>query len=106
MDYIIIGVPDLNDSISRVVLNGTVYQIRFTWSDTEQRWYFSLATSQGVPIVQMVKIVPGMPLNLFMGHDAMPNGVFGCMSNLETVGRKDFLNGKAQFIFAPASDGS
>lgn len=102
MDYIIIGVPDLNDSISRVVLNGTAYQIRFTWSDTEQRWYFGLATSQGIPIVQMVKIVPGFPLNLFMGHDNIPNGVFGCMSNLDAVGREDFNNGRAKFVFIPA----
>ena len=50
----------------------------------------------------MVKIAPGFPLNLFMGHDNMPSGVFGCMSNLEAVGREDFKNSKAQFIFAPA----
>lgn len=102
MDYIIISVPDLNDSVSRVVLNGTVYQIRFTWNDTEQRWYFSLATSQNAPIVQMVKIIPGFPLNLFLGRDDMPNGIFGVLTNLDAVGRKDFIDGKAQFFFAPA----
>lgn len=102
MGYTIIAVPDMNDSVSRIVLNGTVYQIRFTYNDTEGRWYFGLNDAQGVPIVQMVKIVPGFPLNLFMGHDNMPSGVFGCMSNLEAVGREDFKNGKAQFIFAPA----
>jgi len=102
MNYIVISVPDMNDSISRIVLNGTVYKIRFTYSDTEDRWYFGLSDAQGAPIVQMVKIVPGFPLNLFMGRDDIPVGVFGCMSNLEAVGREDFINGKAQFIFAPA----
>ena len=101
MDYIIIAVPDLNDSVSRVVLNGKVYQIRFTYNDTESRWYFGLSNAQGVPIVQSVKIVPGFPLNLFIGHDNMPNGVFGCMSNLEAVGRDDFKDGTAKFIFIP-----
>lgn len=103
MDYTIIDVPDLNDSVSRVLLGGVVYQIRFTWSDTERRWYFGLASSQGVPIVRMIKIVPGFPLNIFIGHDDMPNGIFGCMSTLDVVGREDFKNGRAQFIFAPAS---
>ena len=102
MDYIIISVPDMNDSVSRIVLNGTVYQIRFTYSDTEGRWYFGLNDAQGAPIVQMVKIVPGFPLNLFMGHDDIPNGVFGCMSNLDAVGREDFIDGRAKFVFIPA----
>jgi len=102
MDYTIIDVPDLNDSVSRVLLGGTAYQIRFTWSDTEQRWYFSLANSQGNPIVRMVKIIPGFPLNLFIGRNDMPNGIFGCMSRLDVVGREDFKNGKAQFVFASA----
>ena len=34
MDYITIEVPDMNDSVSRIVLNNTAYQIRFTWNDT------------------------------------------------------------------------
>ena len=42
MDYIIIEVPDLNDSISRVVLNGNAYQIRFTWNETGGYWKFGL----------------------------------------------------------------
>ena len=102
MKYITIAVPDRNDSISRIVLNGIVYQIRFTYNDTESRWYFSLSDAQGAPIVRMMKIVPGFPLNLFMGHDNMPNGVFGCMSNLEAVGREDFINERAKFVFIPA----
>ena len=91
MDYTIIAVPDMNDSVSRIVLNGIVYQIRFTYSD-----------AQGAPIVRMVKIVPSFPLNLFMGHDNMPYGVFGCMSNQDVVGRGDFNNGTAKFVFIPA----
>ena len=102
MEYTIIAVPDMNDSVSRIVLNGIVYQIRFTYNDTESRWYFSLSDAQGAPIVRMVKIVPGFPLNLFMGHDNMPSGVFGCMSNQDVVGREDFNNGTAKFVFIPA----
>ena len=42
VDYITIAVPDMNDSFSRVVLNGTAYLMRFTWNDTAQRWMGAL----------------------------------------------------------------
>lgn len=35
MDYTIIEVPDMNDSVSRVVLSGTAYLIRFTYNDSK-----------------------------------------------------------------------
>ena len=58
MDYTIIEVPDMNDSVSRVVLSGTAYLIRFTYNDSKDYWKFSLYDSQNVPIVLGVKIVP------------------------------------------------
>ena len=77
MDYIIIEVPDMNDSMSRVVLNGTAYLIRFTWNDTGAYWKFGLYDSQNQPIV------------------------IGVMTRQERIGRSDFADGKAQFIFCP-----
>lgn len=38
-----------------------------------------------------VSVVPGLP-----------SGAFGVISEQETVGRKDFINGNAQFVFIPA----
>lgn len=34
MEYIVIEVPDMNDSVSRIVLNRKQYLIRFTYNDT------------------------------------------------------------------------
>ena len=89
MDYITIAVPDMNDSFSRVVLNGTAYLMRFTWNDTAQRWMWGLYTTDRTAI---------MPY----GHLGLPAGAFGAISELEAVGRQDFLNGNAQFVFMPA----
>lgn len=105
MDYIIIEVPDINDSVSRIVLQGTAYYIRFTYNDTEDRWRFGLYDAQMQAIVQGVKIVPGFPLNLFKGRDDIPNGIFICLSNADTVGRNDFADGRARFVFAPIVGG-
>lgn len=101
MDYIIIEVPDLNDSISRVVLNGNAYQIRFTWNETGGYWKFGLYDTQSEPIVVGAKIVPRFPLNVFYGVTKLPDGIFGVMTKLERIGRDDFKNGNASFVFCP-----
>lgn len=101
MDYIIIEVPDMNDSVSRVVLNGRQYLIRFTWNDTGGFWTFGISDSLSNPIMIGIKIVPQFPLNLFAGLAQMPSGVFGVFSEQQRIGREDFKNGKATFIFAP-----
>ncbi len=101
MDYTIIEVPDMNDSVSRVVLNNTAYQIRFTWNDTGQYWKFGLYDAQSNPIVIGVKIVPRFPINVFYGVTRLPDGIFGVMTKKERIGRKDFVDGTASFIFCP-----
>lgn len=102
MDYIIIEVPDMNDSISRIVLLGKQYQIRFTWNDTGGFWSFGLMDSLGTPLLIGTKIVPQFPLNLFYGTENIPLGVFAALTEKERIGRQDFVNGKAQFVFIPA----
>ncbi len=102
MDYIIIEVPDLNDSISRIVLLGKQYQLRFTWNDTGGFWSFGLMDSLGTPLLIGIKIVPQFPLNLFYGTENLPLGVFAALTEKDRIGRQDFVNGKAQFVFIPA----
>lgn len=102
MDYIIIEVPGLNDSISRIVLLGKQYQLRFTWNDTGGFWSFGLMDSLGTPLLIGIKIVPQFPLNLFYGTENLPLGVFAALTEKDRIGRQDFVNGKAQFVFIPA----
>lgn len=101
MEYTIIEVPDMNDSVSRVVLAGTAYLIRFTYNDTCDYWTFSLYNAQSEPIVLGIKIVPRFPLNVFYGVTKLPDGVFGVMTKLNRIGRNDFVDGNAQFVFCP-----
>ena len=101
MNYTVIEVPDRNDSMSRVVLNGTPYFIRFSYNDTGDYWKFGLYSTQNEPIVIGIKIVPQFPLNVFYGVTKLPDGVFGVISRLERIGRNDFKNGNAKFIFCP-----
>ena len=100
MEYVIIEVPDMNDSMSRVVLAGKYYQIRFTYNDTMDYWSFGVYDDRDNPIAIGMKIVPNMPLNLFFGSRELP-GVFGVITSLKKVGRNAFRNGDAKFVFAP-----
>ena len=99
MEYLVIDVPDMNDSVSRVVLKNKEYQFRFTYNDTFNYWKFSLYDSTKSPIVESIKIVPLYPLNLFHGLTKIPDGVFGALTKLDRIERDDFRNGKAKFIF-------
>lgn len=100
MDYTIIEVPDMNDSVSRINIGGKPYKIRFTYNDTCGYWTFGLYDCLGNPIRTGIKIVPGVPLNLFCNTPDMPRAVFGVLTKLEKIGRSDFLNGGAEFVYA------
>lgn len=102
MDYTIIEVPDMNDSVSQITLCGKRYQIRFTWNDTGGYWSFGLSDALGEALLMGVKIVPQFPLNLFCWTQEVPVGIFAAMTELQSIGRSDFLNGKAKFVFVPA----
>lgn len=101
MEYTIIEVPDMNDSISRVLLGDVYCQIRFTYIDSKDYWTFGVYDEQGAPIAIGIKVVPKMVLNLFFGVNELPLGVFGVLTTLENIGREDFKNGNAKFIFSP-----
>jgi hypothetical protein len=104
MERLEISVPDLNDSFSKVVLDGAEYLMRFTWNDTAGRWSFGIYTILREPIVQGLKIVPQFPLNLQYIDERLPNGIFGVYSKLEVIGRQDFNDKKAVFAYIPITE--
>jgi len=101
MEYTIIEVPDLNDSLSRIVLNGTVYHIRFTYNDTKDFWKFGVYTALDEPIAIGIRVVPNFFLNLFTGSEDFPVGGFAALTTLDHIGRYDFRDGVAQFVYFP-----
>lgn len=101
MEYLEIKVPDMNDSISSVELDGKVYLIRFTYNDSKDYWYFGLYDEYEEPVLQGIKIVPNMMLTPFFGFSRIPTGSFICLSSYDKVGRYDFENEIASFLYLP-----
>lgn len=98
MTYTVIEVPDMNDSMVDIVLDDVFYVLRFTYNDTKDYWTFGVYDDASNPIAIGMKIVPGMVLNQFFAANILP-GAFGVISNLDRIGRDDFKNGKAEFVF-------
>lgn len=42
------------------------------------------------------------PPSAACGRPGLPDGAFGVITELEAVGRQDFINGNAQFVFIPS----
>ena len=99
-----IEVPDENDSVSSVTLDDLEYQIRFTYNEVGDYWTFSILDNEDNTILGMTKIVPNFPLIYFVNKENLPNGIFGVVSDLQRVGREDFNNGYAEFVFIPNSE--
>ena len=99
-----ITVPDLNDSFSRIVLDDKEVLLRFTYNVFGEFWTFGIYELDETPIVASIKIVPNTPLNLWYIDSRLPFGDFGAISDLERIGRNDFSNGNAKFVFIPYKD--
>lgn len=96
-----ISVPDMNDSISYLSIDGKEYGLRFTYNERYDYWNFGLYGAGNAPIIPMTRIVPNFPLLFFYTSREIPDGIFGCVSDTETVGRYAFVNRKAEFIYIP-----
>lgn len=96
--------PDMNDSFTRVVLEGTEYLARFTYNNDGDYWTFGLYKTEDEPIITSLKVVPCFPINHYFKHSDMPDGIFGVLTKQDRVGRNAFVSGDAQFVFIPTGE--
>ena len=89
----------MNDSVGRITLAGTEFNIRFTYNAEYNYWSFGIYDVHMGPIMPMTKIVPNIDLYTYYVYTDLPKGIFACWSALDRIGRDDFNNGKAKFGF-------
>ena len=70
--------PDKNDSFTRIILDGDEYLFRFSYNYEGEFW------TLGIYLRQYIKL---------------PKGVLGVMTQLDKIGRNDFIDGNAQFVY-------
>ena len=99
-----IKVPDMNDSMSALSIDGTEYLIRFTYNEKYDYWSFGLHTAKDVPVIAMTRIVPNFPIMHYYTYAGIPDGIFGCLSASGKVGRQAFNDKTAEFVYIPNSE--
>lgn len=99
-----IKVPDMNDSVSTLSIDGKTYRLRFTYNEKYDFWSFGIQNEKKVPIVAMTKIVPNFPLLHQYTSKELPDGIFGCLSDLVSIGRNAFNDKAAEFVYIPNAE--
>lgn len=98
---IYIDVPDMNDSISSLSIDGIEYGLRFTYNEKYDFWSFGLYDENDDPVIAMTRIVPNFPIFHFYTYSDIPDGTFGCITDSDTVGRYAFADNTAKFVYIP-----
>ena len=94
----------MNDSVSSLSIDGKEYGLRFTYNEKFDYWSFGLYDAQLNPIVAMTRIVPNFPIFHFYTSKDIPDGVFGCISDKDEVGRYAFKDKTAEFVYIPNTE--
>ena len=103
MEYYEISVPDRNDAIMRVNLDGVYFYLRTTWNEYGKFWMLSVYGADMNLVIGMEKLVPGAIWNFFYAGTRGPSGIIGVQTDLEKIERSDFVNGTAHLVYLPAA---
>lgn len=88
MEYYEISVPDRNDSVMRVNLDGTYYYLRVTWNAYGEFWMLSIYDADMQMKIGMAKLVPGAIWNFYYLNSNGPPGILGVQTDKERIGRQ------------------
>ncbi|HHE9979231.1 TPA: phage baseplate plug family protein [Haemophilus influenzae] len=98
---ITINLANKNDFITEVNLDDEVFFLHFSWNDTIGFWSFAIENAYNDELVSSIVILPNRPLIAPVRRDELPLGELIAVrdDNLQTIGRDDFINGKAVLIY-------
>ena len=97
---ITINLANKNDFITEVNLDDEVF-FHFSWNDTIGFWSLTIENAYNDELVSSIVILPNRPLIAPVRRDELPLGELIAVrdDNLQTIGRDDFINGKAVLIY-------
>ena len=96
---------DSNDFVMSAILDGITYKLHFAWNSYAAQWAVDVRTSTNTDIVRGIAIVPNFPLFKQYERNGLPRGELMAVINEpyasgnQTVGRKDFVSGKASLVY-------
>ena len=106
-----ISMFDANSFVTTAMLADEPYKLQFSWNDVAQQWYLDISTNDNVEILRGLSIVPNLPLfSFYRRTNDLPLGELMAVivnqdeAENQSIGRQDFLNGKATLVYIPAGE--
>lgn len=101
-----ISMTDANDFVQSVTFDNIVYKLHFAYNDVLKGWSMDIRDSQNIDIVRSIRIVPNFPLlSQYKRHlDIKGEMVPTVTTDIQNIGRDDFINGKASLVYVSESE--
>lgn len=99
-----ISMYDANDFVENVTIESILYKLHFGWNGNF--WSMDIRDSTGTNIVNNIVLVPNYPLLYqHQRHIAIKGQLLAIRNDTEqTIGRDDFVNGKATMVYMSEED--
>lgn len=103
---IVIPVPDANDSLTEVELDGITYFLRLSWNSEAEMWSMAIENAYNEVIVAGICVVPDTPLLAGYRHLAVPAGEFVALApdRRDTVSRAALPAGEVAMVYVNAEE--
>lgn len=103
---IVIPVPDANDSLTEVELDGITYFLRLSWNSEAELWSMAIENAYNEVIVAGICVVPDTPLLAGYRHLAVPAGELVALApdRRDTVSRAALPAGEVALVYVNAEE--
>lgn len=103
---IVIPVPDANDSLTEVELDGITYFLRLSWNSEAELWSMAIENAYNEVIVAGICVVPDTPLLAGHRHLAVPTGELVALApdRRDTVSRAALPAGEVSLVYVNAEE--
>lgn len=103
---IVIPVPDANDSLTEVELDGITYFLRLSWNSEAELWSMAIENAYNEVIVAGICVVPDTPLLAGYRHLVVPAGELVALApdRRDTVSRAALPAGEVALVYVNAEE--
>ena len=101
-----IPIPDTNDSVTEVQLDGMAFFLRLSWNSEAQLWVLSIENAYNELIVAGIAVVPNARLLAGYRHLAVPAGELVALApdRRDSISRAALPSGEVALIYIDADE--
>ncbi len=99
-------VPDANDSLTEMELDGRTYFLRLSWNSEARQWVLAVENAYNELIVAGIAVVPDTPLLAGYRHLTVPAGELVALApdRRDTISRSALPSGEVALLYINADE--